>query len=130
LVILALATLGLIFLVREVGHQMTLIRSRNWPSVEGYVQKGEVLHSGATKFVQLPFRSLLGYRYSVNGESYWGIFVLPAEDMEVAERLQKQTEGKPLAVKYNPRNPSVSILASKELLGRRVIQDPMWLDPS
>jgi len=80
------------------------------------------------KYLQLPFRSLLGYAFKVNDEPYWGLFVLAAEDMEVAEKLQKQADGKRVTVKYDPENPEISLLVDKELLGRRVVQNPPWLD--
>ena len=92
------------------------------------MQKGEILHSGPTRYLQMPFRSLLGYAYRVNDNRYSGIFVLVAEDMESAERLQLQADGKPVRVKYDPKDPGVSVLVDRELLGRRIIQDPMWLD--
>jgi len=84
----------------------------------------------ATNILYVPFRSLLGYAYKVNGRPYWGLFALVAEDRETAEKLQKQAEGSPVTVRYNPKNPEVSILGDRELLGRRVVQDPMWLDYS
>jgi Protein of unknown function (DUF3592) len=124
------AVIGWGFIFREVRYEMKVLRSRNWPVVQGFVQKGEILHSGATKFIQLPFRSLLGYRYEVNGGSHWGLFALAAEDMGVAEGLQKEADGKSVLVKYDPDHPDVSLLVCKELLNRRVIQSPMWLDPS
>jgi hypothetical protein len=125
-----LGIIGLSFLLPEVRYRLRLVRSQNWPVVHGVVQKGEILHAGATRFVHLPFRSLLGYRYQVNGDTHWGLFVLPAEDMQAAENLQKQADGKSLVIKYDPNRPDVSFVACKELLGRRVIQSPMWLDPS
>ena len=129
-IVIAMVTLSAWVMVRAVRYQSRLFRSRSWPVVPGSVQKGEILHSGPTKILQLPFRSLLGYAYKVNGRPYWGLFALVAEDRETAEKLQKQAEGSPVTVGYNPKNPEVSLLEDKELLGRRVVQDPMWLDYS
>ncbi len=78
----------------------------------------------------VPFRSLLGYAYKVNGQSYWGLFALVAEDRDTAEKLQKQAEGKPVSVRYNPKAPDVSLLEDREFLGRKVVQDPLYLDNS
>lgn len=122
------AAIGLWFIVPEVRFALRTLRSANWPVVEGLLQKGEVIERGATKFLQLPCRSLLGYRYSVNGNSYWGIFVVPAEDTQTGEKLQRQAEGKPVRIKYDPNNPSISIVLDKELLGRPIKQYPYWLD--
>jgi hypothetical protein len=117
-------------ITRMVRYQSKLVRSRNWPVVPGTVQRGEILQKGATTFLKVPFRSLLGYAYRVDGRPYWGLFALIAEDRETAEKLQSQAEGTPVAVRYNPKAPEVSILEDRVLLGRRVIQDPMYLDNS
>jgi len=115
---------------RAIRYHAKLFRSRAWPVVPGTVQKGEILHSGATKILYVPFRSLHGYAYKVDGRSYWGLFALIAEDRETAEKLQQQAEGRTVSVRYNPKTPEVSILADREFLGRRVVQDPMYLDHS
>ena len=117
-------------IVRAVRYQSKLFRSRTWPVVIGTVQKGEILHRGATKILYVPFRSLLGYAYKVNGQSYWGLFALIAEDRETAEKLQQQAEGRPAAVRYNPKTPEMSLLEDREFLDRRAVQDPMYLDHS
>jgi hypothetical protein len=104
-----------------------MFRSRSWPLAYGTVQKGEILHSGPVKYLQLPFRSLLGYSYEVNGKRFWGLFVLPVEDIEAAEKLQKQAVGKSVTVRYDPKSPEISLLEERELLGRRVEQNPTWL---
>ena len=117
-------------MVRVVRYQSKLFRSRTWPVVPGTVQKGEILQSGATKNLYVPFRCLLGYAYSVNGQSYWGLFALVTEDRETAEKLQKQGEGGIVTVRYNPKSPEVSLLKDREFLGRKVVQDPMYLDNS
>lgn len=114
-------------LVPEVRHQLKVFRSESWPRVYGTVQRGEVLHSGHVKYLRLPVRSLLGYSYKVDSRPYWGLFVLPAEDMDVAENLQKQAEGKTMTVKYDPRNPQNSLLEERDLCGHRVTQNPTWL---
>ena len=130
LIVAALVILSASFAIPEIRYQFRLMRSGNWPVPQGAVQKGEVLHSGPAKYLQLPFRSLLGYAYKVNGNPYWGIFVLAAEDMEVAEKLQGQADGKSIRVKYDPQSPDISVLADREFLGRRIRQEPMWMDPS
>jgi hypothetical protein len=121
-------TLAVWGIARAVRYQSKIFRSRSWPVVPGTVQKGEVLQRGATKFLYVPFRSLLGYAYQVNGRSYWGLFALKAEDRYTAEKLQTQAEGKPVTIRYNPKAPEQSLLENREFLGRRVIQDPLYLD--
>lgn len=130
LIALVGGALALWGITRAVRYQSKLFRSRTWPIVPGTVQKGEILSRGATTFLKVPFRSLLGYAYQVNGRRYWGLFALIAEDRDTAEKLQKQAEGRPVSVRYNPKSPEMSLLEDRELLGRRVIQDPMYLDNS
>jgi hypothetical protein len=116
-------------IIPEVRHQFRMWRSQGWPTVHGTVQKGEVLHSGGGRTSFLPFRSLLGYAFTVNGHPYWGLFVLAVEDMQTAEKLQKQADGTPVTVQYDPKKPEISFLVERELLGRRIVQDPRWLEP-
>ncbi len=123
-------TLAVWGITRAVRYQSRLFRSRSWPTVAGTVQKGEILSRGATTFLKVPFRSLLGYAYQANGRSYMGLFALIAEDRDTAEKLQKQAEGRQVTVRYNPKSPEVSLLEDREFLGRRVVQDPMYLDNS
>ncbi len=130
LILIVMVTLSLSAVVPVVRYELRKFRSRGWPVVLGTIQKGEILHSGATKFLYVPFRSLLGYTYTVNGHPYWGYFALVAEDRDLAEKLQLQAEGRPVSVRYDPKTPEVSLLEDRELLGRRVIQDPMYLDHS
>jgi hypothetical protein len=127
---IGMGTFALWGITRAVRYQSKLFRSRNWPAVPGTVQKGEILSRGATTFLKVPFRSLLGYTYKVNGRPYWGLFALIAEDRDVAEKLQQQAEGRPVTVRYDPKTPEVSLMEERELLGRRVIQDPFYLDHS
>lgn len=122
-----LLSLCLYALIPEISHGVRIFRSQNWPKVSGTVQKGEVLHSGPARYLQLPFRSLLGYAYQVNGTSYWGLFVVPVNDMWEAEVMQKRALGKLVTVKYDPKRPSVSLLADREICGRRITQHPTWL---
>lgn len=127
LIVVVLVTRSASFVVPEIRYQFKLMRSGSWPVVQGAVQKGEFLHAGPTKYLQLPFRSLLGYAYNVNNDPYWGSFVLAAEDRNVAEKLRGQADRQPVSVKYDPKRPQISALVDRVLLGRRLIQDPMWL---
>jgi hypothetical protein len=122
-------TVAVWMIILQVRHQLRMWRSQSWPTVHGTVQKGEVLHSGGGRASFLPFRSLLGYAFTVNGHPYWGLFVLAAEDMQAAEKLQKQADGIAVTVQYDPKKPDISFLVERELLGRRIVQDPTWLGP-
>ena len=125
-----MGTFGAWVIGRAVRYQAKLFRSRTWPVVRGTVEQGEILNSGATTILYVPFRSMFGYAYDVNGRSYRGRFALIAEDRETAETLQRQAEGKAVNVRYNPTTPERSLLDDREFLGRRVVQDPLYLDNS
>ena len=101
----------------------------HWPSVAGAAQRGDVLSPGSSRYLRLlSFRSMFGYAYQVNGRKYWGSFVVVAEDMQSAAELQKRIDGHAVTVRYNPKNPEISLVEDKEVEGRRVIQDPMYFD--
>ena len=117
-------------ILRAGRYQLKLFRSRNWPIAPGTVQRGEILQRGATTFLYVPCRSLMGYSYTVNGRPYFGFFALVAEDRQDAENLQKQAEGQAVTVRFNPKSPAESLLDDRKLLGRSVKQDPFYLDQS
>jgi len=48
--------------------------------------------------------------------------------MYSAETLGSQVDGQTVTVKYDPKNPRISVLADREIGGRPVKQDPTWLD--
>ncbi|HEY1489538.1 MAG TPA: DUF3592 domain-containing protein, partial [Verrucomicrobiae bacterium] len=97
-----------------VRYEIRKLRSGNWPVTQATVQKGEILPKGATKFMYVPWRSLLGYAYEVSGQSYWGYFVLAAEDASSAEQLQRAADGKAVTIRYDPKNPKTSFLAESD----------------
>jgi len=71
---------------------------------------------------------MLGYKYVVSGCSHFGFAAVVAEDMYSAETLGSQVDGQTVTVKYDPKNPRISVLADREIGGRPVKQDPTWLD--
>jgi Protein of unknown function (DUF3592) len=126
---LVVGALALRVIIPQIGHHLRVLRSGRWPIAHGRVQKGEILHSGPTNYLRyVPYRALLGYAYEVAGREYSGLFVLAAEDAQTAEKLQKKLNGTEVKVQYDPKNPEISFLVDKELVGRRVVQDPMWFD--
>jgi Protein of unknown function (DUF3592) len=127
LILLTLILCGL-WTIRAVRYRMAKWQARNWPTTDGTVQKGQVVRGGPTKFQAFVYRSLLGYVYNVDGCRYAGLFVLIASDLETAEKLQKENEGKAVIVQYDPRQPQNSFLQEKELMGRQVIQNPLWIN--
>jgi len=103
-------------------------KSSRWPQVEGAVQPCSVL-PGDASLLSSPFkyRSIFGYAFPANGSRYAGFFALEAENEATAIEWQKGLPGTAVTIRYDPRNPDVSVLANVEILGRRVIQNPHWL---
>lgn len=112
----------------SLRYRLRKWRSRNWPAVLGSVQRGHVRRGGPTRFQAFAYRSILGYSYLVNGSAYLGFFVIIARDQKAAENLQTQCNGKSVTVKYDPQNPGISVLVESELLGRSLLQNPLWVD--
>jgi hypothetical protein len=75
-------------------------------------------------------QSRFGYSYTVDGQSPFGFFIVVADDMSSAHELQKRLDGSSVIVRYDPAKPSISVLENKELGGRQIIQDPLWVDPA
>lgn len=124
LVLSVLATIVFWYISLEIRHYLRKLRSSDWPTVPGTVQKsGEILDSPVYFGARLP-RILFGYRYSVSGQTFFGYFVLIVEDKNSASRLEALADGHSVTVRYNPRNPEISVLADRELLTRRVSQYP------
>jgi hypothetical protein len=128
LLAVSVAVFCLCGVIPEFRHYLALRRSRNWPLVHGSIQKGETLQPNSGKYMQLPWRIVLGYKYVVNGCPHFGFAAVAAEDMYAAEKLGKQADGRVVSVKYDPENPGISVLVEREIDGRPVKQDPMWLD--
>jgi len=74
-----------------------------------------------------PYRSVFGYAFRANESRYAGFFALHADYEETAEMLQKQAEGMGVTVRYDSKNPDVSLLEDRWILERKVIQNPHWL---
>jgi len=53
---------------------------------------------------------------------------LLTEDHGFADNTAEQLRGKEMTVRYNPKRPKDSVLVEDEILGRKVIQSPGFLD--
>jgi len=76
-------------------------------------------------------RSQFGYSFQANGQRYGGIFAFITDNLHHANELQRQLDGRTIPVRYNPRNPDDSVLASPATItadGLEATQDPRWLD--
>src|SRR5262249_59727041 len=76
-------------------------------------------------------RSQFGYSFGADGRRYGGIFAFITDNLHHASELQQQLDGRTVPIRYNPRNPDESVLASPASIttdGLEATQDPRWLD--
>jgi Protein of unknown function (DUF3592) len=119
--------LGVWIAVPFLKYRLDLWRSRSWPNSPGVVRRGLVLRGGPTRFQAFIYRSVLVYDYEVNGLRYAGRFVIIASDPETAQSLQAQCDGVGITVRYDPNHPNVSFLEQRELIGKKILQNPLWI---
>jgi hypothetical protein len=119
--------LGVWILVPFLRYRVDLWRSRNWPNSPGVVRRGLVLRGGPTRFQAFIYRSLFVYDYEVGGSRYAGRFAIIASDSETAEKLQTQCNGISVTVQYNPSQPKDSFLRERDLIGKKILQNPLWI---
>ena len=101
-------------------------RSRGWPIAPGTVQPVRV-KQGWGFWAPAQYRSIFAYAFPANGARYAGFFAVEADREEDARAMQKELRGMGLTVRYDPRNPDVSILEERRICGRRITQNPHWL---
>jgi hypothetical protein len=101
-------------------------RSRSWPTAPGTVQPAGV-NRGWGFWAPAQYRSIFAYAFAANGSRYAGFFALEADREEDALAMQKQMTGTGVTVRYHPENPDVSILEDRQILGRRLTQNPHWV---
>jgi hypothetical protein len=120
---------GLRFVFVAIRFFVRTRRAPHWPSIPGKIERADVLPPGSSPYLRLlSFRSMFSYAYMVNGSKYWGSFVVVAEDLQSATELQQRVDGCAVMVRYDPKNPRISLLGDKEIVGRQIIQDPMYFD--
>jgi hypothetical protein len=66
------------------------------------------------------------YSYQVNGSDYTGQFDLLAGNTISVKDLQQSMVRKRLEVKYHILRPEVSLISEEQVVGRRVLQGPIW----
>lgn len=89
------------------------MRAGNWPVALGQVEAVKVLQPGAATFSSnrsSPYTAEIAYSYSVAGniEGGWDCRSFPKSDE--AYEFMRTIKGKPVAVHYNPKKPSISRL--------------------
>jgi len=128
-----LVALGIAFILaqvwfKQIRYFLRKWKSREWPTIQGIVQKGEILRGGPTVDSGIRYRSMLGYGYKVDDVRFAGFFVLIAGSQDTAEQFQREFDGNTVMVRYDPMHPERSLLQERELNGRQILQNPIWLD--
>jgi Protein of unknown function (DUF3592) len=120
----ALSAFILIVVVFMVFHDLRYtIRKRasaSWPTTEARIESSNFRPQG------LLHRIHFTYSYQVNGFYYTGRFDLLAGNTISVKKLQQSVVGKKVLVKYDIRHLGVSFLSDEQILGRRVLQGPIW----
>jgi hypothetical protein len=94
--------------------------SRNWPTIEATIVGSDLGPQG------LLHRVRFKYSYCVNGSHYAGGFYLLAGDTISVKELQNSVVGRKVLVKHDIRRPGISFLVDMQIVGRRVLQGPIW----
>jgi hypothetical protein len=105
--------------LRPASRWLQRRRAANWPTAEGHIESAELSQPKPTVFStrsrSSPYVAELGYSYSIAGslEAGWYRRDFPTE--QDARDFLRELKGKPLAVHYNPSNPSSSRLSESAL---------------
>jgi uncharacterized protein DUF3592 len=99
-----------ICLLAYAGVQFYRFRgSTSWPTLEGIIEGRPEVHAwgGSTK----SYYATLFYSYSVEGESYSGTWESPSgKKQQILDTITaKLPSGSRVRVRYNPRNPEMSM---------------------
>lgn len=96
-------------------------RAKSWPTVTGQIESDSVNKSKGSFISSTPRRSSpthvaeLGYSYSVAGNVEAGFYKREFGTEEEAWEFLRDLKGKPVAVLYNPNNPSTSTLSEPSI---------------
>jgi hypothetical protein len=104
----------------DLRHTFRKRASKNWPTIEATIDSSNLGPQG------LLHRVHFTYSYRVNGLQYTGRFDLLAGNTISVRDLQQSVVGKKVLVKYDARHLGISFLSDKKIVGRRVLQGPIW----
>jgi hypothetical protein len=104
----------------DLRHTFRKRASRNWPSIEATIDSSNLGPQG------LLHRVHFTYSYRINGVYYTSRFDLFAGNTISVKELQQSVVGKKVLVQYDARHPGISFLSDKQIVGRRVLQGPIW----
>lgn len=96
-------------------------RAKSWPLTTGEIESATVnkskgfLVSSTPRGGSLPYVAELGYSYSVSGKAEAGFYKRELSTEEEASEFVRDLKGKPVAVHYNPNNPTSSTLSEQSV---------------
>ena len=117
------------YLSVHIPYALRYLRRKNWPSADATVQNFTTgaINRGRNCIVPARF---VGYAFKFQEQSFGGYFVVVGEKSAL-EDLSKNLQGRSLQVRYNPSDPSTSLLVDYKdprFGGLLASQDPDWLD--
>lgn len=96
-------------------------RAESWPIAAGQIESLTITESKRSFFSSTPrgdspkFVVEISYSYSAAGNTATGIYKRDFDTDEEALEFQRDLKGKPVAVHYNPNNPSNSALSEESI---------------
>ncbi|MFX1299270.1 MAG: DUF3592 domain-containing protein, partial [Promethearchaeota archaeon] len=115
----ALYIASVLLIAQNIRYLIKVLKSKNWPYVEGEIKKLWVYRGGDTEHGQSGYEVDITYAYHFEGQDYINHqikldFVHGAHTyvpkIFAMMKLERYEEGKKIKVFYNPRNPNESIL--------------------
>jgi hypothetical protein len=105
---------------RGWGRQWQQTRVRNWPTVSGKFDEGEVITMRKGRSGEISgYKVYLGYEYDQGDELDGGLYTLPVsgefETPEDAERYRKVMSDQHILVRVSPRNPKRSGVLDEDI---------------
>jgi hypothetical protein len=129
---LLLAIFGLLFGIPYARFFLRAKAIPTWPTVLARVTQASACQGSPTapsRFSGLLFHCAVWYEFEASGLRHKGRFALMTGDEMIAMKTAELILHREVPIRYNPRNPSDSVTAEKEILGRKVFQKQSWLNP-
>jgi hypothetical protein len=123
--LIVFVVLGVMFF-RDLRYTLRKRASENWPTVEAVVETGDIGPRAISSLPRLLYRVYFTYTYRVSNVKCTGRFCLLAGSKKTAETLKQALTGKSTVVRYDVRDPSISLLSDRQMMGKRVMQGPSW----
>ena len=115
-----------VIVFRDFRYTFRKRASEKWPTMQATIESATVRRGGPALYFFLMYRVYFTYSYCVNDIRYTGLFVLVADNKKSGEGLQQALAGKRVLIRYDTRHPGVSFLFDQRMIGKRIMQHPLW----